>query len=192
MVPMFTFQDIDLICFDVFGTLIEIAERRRPFAHLRRRMSAAQAVEFRRLMMTTRMSLDEIESILKTGASVTDLVLARILMAGEVASVQLRPGIREMLDGLPVPYVVCSNLSADYVPALRHFSEIRPVFEVLSCDLGCMKPDPEIYDIVIMRSSLLPERILFVGDTPEADIEGPRKAGMKAMHIDELLALQLR
>lgn len=43
MAPMFTFQDIDLICFDVFGTLIEISERRRPFAHL-----GSGCIDFRR------------------------------------------------------------------------------------------------------------------------------------------------
>jgi len=33
-----------------------------------------------------------------------------------------------------------------------------------------------------------PEKVLFVGDTARADIEGPQAAGMKAVHVDELIA----
>jgi len=33
-----------------------------------------------------------------------------------------------------------------------------------------------------------PHRILFTGDTIAADIEGPAQAGMRAMHIDDLIA----
>jgi FMN phosphatase YigB (HAD superfamily) len=31
--------------------------------------------------------------------------------------------------------------------------------------------------------------VLFIGDTLRADIEGPQAAGMKAIHVDELVAL---
>ena len=43
--------DIDLIVFDAFGTLLEIGSRRRPVAHLRRRMSPEKASQYRRLAM---------------------------------------------------------------------------------------------------------------------------------------------
>ena len=33
------FRDIDMVCFDVFGTLIEVTDRRRPFANLKRKMT---------------------------------------------------------------------------------------------------------------------------------------------------------
>ena len=33
-----------------------------------------------------------------------------------------------------------------------------------------------------------PDRILFTGDTIAADIDGPTQAGMRAMHIDDLIA----
>lgn len=92
-----------------------------------------------------------------------------------------------MLATLPVPYGLCSNLSSDYVAALSPFPEIKPVFRVLSCDVGYMKPDPEIYDLVIRAAGVPAERMLFTGDTPAADIEGPISAGMRAMHIDDLI-----
>ena len=39
------------------------------------------------------------------------------------------------------------------------------------------------------RLALEPTRVLFVGVSSRADIEGPRAAGMKALHVDELIKL---
>ena len=61
-----------------------------------------------------------------------------------------------------------------------------PDVDVLSCKDGAIKPELEIYAAVLDGLQLDPGKVLFVGDTPRADIEGPRAAGMKAMHVDEL------
>jgi HAD superfamily hydrolase (TIGR01509 family) len=181
-------RDIDVVCFDVFGTLIEVTDRRRPFAHLKRKMTPEKALKFRRLAMTTEMMLAEIDAEIRGGATVTDFVVAQAAIAREVTSVRIRPGVAEMLAVLPIRYGVCSNLSADYVGALDRLPEISPVFRVLSCQAGCMKPNPQIYKLVIEAAGVPAPRVLFVGDTPTADIEGPRSAGMRAMHIDDLIA----
>ena len=44
-----------------------------------------------------------------------------------------------------------------------------------------------IYARVLDGLQIEPSRVLFVGDTPLADIEGPRAAGVKAVHVDELV-----
>lgn len=181
-------DDVDIVVFDLFGTLVEIGSRHRPFAHLRRKMSPEKANLFRRLAMTTGMTLSEIDAKLQGGATVADLVVAQTAIAHEIASTRLRPGVPEMLAALPIRYGVCSNLSIDYVTALKMFPEIKPAFWVLSCQVGCMKPDPTIYAHVIQAAGVTPDRILFTGDTPGADIDGPIRAGMRAIHIDDLIA----
>ena len=181
--------DIDLLVFDLFGTLVEIGSRHRPFAHLQRRMGPEKANRFRRLAMTTELTLAELDAEIEGGATVADLVVVQAAIAREVASTALRAGVREMLAGLPIQYGLCSNLSPDYVPALARFPEIKPAFRILSCQVGCMKPDPAIYDLVINAAGVPACRILFVGDTPAADIDGPTRVGMRAMHIDKMLAL---
>lgn len=181
-------DDIDLLVFDLFGTLVEIGSRRRPFAHLRRRMSPEKASRFRRMAMTTELTLAELDAEIEGGATIADLSLAQVAIAHEVASTRLRPGIHEMLTTLPRRYAVCSNLSADYTPTLDRFPEITPMFRILSCEVGCMKPEPAIYDLVIRTAGVPASRILFVGDTPAADLEGPIRAGMRAVHIDSLIA----
>lgn len=182
-------DEIDVVVFDAFGTLVEITDRHRPFASLTRQMIPEKVVQFRRMAMTTEMTLSEIDEELQGGATVADLVIAQTAIAHEVASVRIRPGVREMLTTLPRRYAVCSNLSPDYVPTLDRFPEITPMFQILSCFVGCMKPDPAIYDLVINTAGVPACRILFVGDTPAADIDGPTRAGMRAMHIDFFLNL---
>jgi FMN phosphatase YigB (HAD superfamily) len=183
------FTDIDIVVFDLFGTLIEITDRRRPFAHLTRQMPLQKVGQFRRLAMTTKKTVDQIDVEIQGGATVGDLILSQVGCAHEVASTRLRAGVWGMLAGLQVPYGLCSNLSLDYLPALTRFPEIKPAFRILSCHVGYMKPQAEIYRLVIEAAGVPPSRLLFVGDTPAADIDGPSRAGMRAMHIDELLAL---
>jgi HAD superfamily hydrolase (TIGR01493 family) len=180
-------RDIDVVCFDVFGTLVEITDRRRPFAHLKRKITPEKALKFRRLAMTTEMMLAEIDAEIRGGATVADFVVAQAAIAREVASARLRDSVAEMLAALPIRYGVCSNLSVDYVAALARFPEITPMFRILSCFASCMKPDPRIYELVLEAAGVPADRVLFVGDTPAADLEGPIRAGMRAVHIDAFL-----
>ena len=61
---------IDLICFDLFGTLVEITDRRRPLASLRRNMTLDKVERMRRLAMTTDLALEEIDEAIQGGATV--------------------------------------------------------------------------------------------------------------------------
>jgi putative hydrolase of the HAD superfamily len=54
----------------------------------------------------------------------------------------------------------------------------------ISAELGWEKPDPAIYRHVADRLSLPPDAILSVGDDARNDVEGPRKAGWKAVQIE--------
>ncbi|MEU7584029.1 HAD family phosphatase [Streptomyces sp. NPDC041068] len=52
---------------------------------------------------------------------------------------------------------------------------------VLSCEVGCAKPDLRIYEIALRRTGTEPERTLFVDDTAE-NVEAARMLGM-AGHV---------
>jgi len=62
---------------------------------------------------------------------------------------------------------------------------VKPEAIILSYEHGFIKPEPEIYALVANQLRLKPEEILFTGDTQKADIDGPQKFGMAAMHIDD-------
>ncbi|WP_157994949.1 HAD family hydrolase [Paracoccus tegillarcae] len=92
------------------------------------------------------------------------------------------------LRGKELRLALCSNLASDYVTALRGALPDPLDVEVLSCKVEAIKPEPAIYAAVLDGLQVKAGRVLFVGDKPHADIMGSRAAGMKAMHVDELVA----
>lgn len=58
---------------------------------------------------------------------------------------------------------------------------------VLSSELGAAKPDPRFYAAVLAAASehagCGPGGVVFAGDTPEKDVAGPVRAGMRAVLI---------
>lgn len=58
---------------------------------------------------------------------------------------------------------------------VEHFDAL-----VLSSDIGFTKPDPRFYAAVVDAAGGVPGAVLFVGDTLDKDVVGPRAAGMRA------------
>lgn len=83
---------------------------------------------------------------------------------------------------------ICSNLADRYEQALLSCLPGIPDELVLSFRAGLMKPQTEIYQQVFVQLGLLPAQVLFVGDSLEADVLGPRSAGAFAMPIAEFEA----
>lgn len=193
------FDGIEAVCFDAFGTLVEITEKRNAYMPLFRALPADQRREFKhRLMREDRLFTDwpkalgvEMDAYVLTYALLEVLELSII----ESQSIALRSGMAEIWTKLRsegLRLAVCSNLASDYVAAMRQQLPDRPDVEVLSCKIGAIKPEPAIYAAVLDGLQLDPGRILFVGDTPRADIKGPQAAGMKALHVDELVRMMGR
>lgn len=129
---------------------------------------------------------------LALGVHVNREVLAEVAVRvrAEVASVCLRSGAPEMLAflrGRGLRIAICSNLASPYAPCLRRHLSGKIDHFVLSCEVGAMKPEAAIYERVEMQLGVDRNRILFVGDSKKADIEGPHAFGFRSMHIDEML-----
>jgi putative hydrolase of the HAD superfamily len=60
----------------------------------------------------------------------------------------------------------------------RWLSDFSPV--IFSCDVGMVKPEPEIFSMYLSRAGFPSERCLFVDDVP-ANVEAARKAGIQAI-----------
>jgi len=103
----------------------------------------------------------------------------------------LYDGALEMLDVLRKRGFVLGLLSNVAAPPefcerqLRRLGLLERLhFAEFSSRLGRRKPHPSVYDAALehVRGHLprmRPERVLFVGDTPEADVGGPARAGMR-------------
>ena len=180
---------IRAVAFDAFGTLVEIADKRRPYGRLLALAPPDVRDQLRQRVMREPLTLEQCLREAGDAIGEADAESLRADLAAELASIRLRPRTKELwhrLRGQGTPIAVCSNLAAPYGPRLLDTLSGRPDTAVLSYMHGCQKPEPAIYALVAERLGLPPEAILFSGDTPEADVEGPRAAGMQAMLIDEL------
>jgi putative hydrolase of the HAD superfamily len=52
--------------------------------------------------------------------------------------------------------------------------------------VGHAKPDARIFAALMAGADLAPQQILYVGDEPLADVEGPRNAGIEAVWVNRL------
>ena len=85
---------------------------------------------------------------------------------------------------------ICSNLATGYgAGVLAGLPDIADV-TVYSYLSGGAKPNPEVHSLVARRFGLDAKRILFVGNTLGADVEGPKCTGTVAMHINECARLR--
>lgn len=57
---------------------------------------------------------------------------------------------------------------------------------VSSASAGCRKPHPQIYQRVLDQAGVPAGQAIFVGDSYETDVLGPRRAGISAVLLDRL------
>ncbi|UVF22496.1 HAD-IA family hydrolase (plasmid) [Microvirga terrae] len=181
-------SDIRAICFDAFGTLVEITDKRQPFRALLRGGVKGITVEE---VLTKPLSLREVAAGVSHELGEGDLAKLETDLQAECASIRLRPGIAEIWQNLRkrgLRIGVCSNLALPYGSPLLATLPDTPDAAILSCEVGLAKPDPAIFRLVCDRLELQPAEILFVGDTPSADVDGPRAIGMPAILIADFEA----
>ncbi len=75
--------------------------------------------------------------------------------------------------------LISNTASSTMVPEELRSAGIWNDFEVriLSADVRIKKPDPEIFLLGCRKASIQPEKCVYIGDQPDRDVEGPRKAG---------------
>lgn len=99
----------------------------------------------------------------------------------------LFPEIREVLETLRTrcQLGVISNFDSrlrtifDHLGISRFFDEI-----VISSEVGVDKPDEKIFQIALARFALTPREALHVGDDPENDWRGAKRAGLRVLRLD--------
>jgi putative hydrolase of the HAD superfamily len=82
---------------------------------------------------------------------------------------------------------VISNFDSRIYSVMERLG-IRSFFDAvtLSSETGYSKPDREIFDAAVAAIGLPSSEILFVGDSPEDDIEAALRAGLRAVLIDRI------
>jgi len=81
-----------------------------------------------------------------------------------------------------------NELHLDYIkrsiPSLAFFRDW-----IASCDVGCRKPEPEIYQLALKRAGVRAERAVYIDDRPEM-VEAGRQAGLKAIRFEDSRQLE--
>jgi len=179
--------EIRAVCFDAFGTVVEITDKRRPFRTLLR--SEAEAAAKR--VLTRKVGLKNLAHELAISVGQANLARLEADLAAECASIRVRRGMDAIwatLQRAGLHIAICSNLAEPYVGPLIDSLPDGPDAFALSCEEGLMKPQREIYQRVSTKLEIRLPQILFVGDSHEADVQGPMAAGALAMPIAEFEA----
>jgi putative hydrolase of the HAD superfamily len=97
-------------------------------------------------------------------------------------------GVREALEQLRaagLELAVVSNSEGTIEQMLTEI-ELRDLFATVidSSVVGFTKPDPRIFALALARLGVEPSDAIMVGDSPSADVDGARAAGIRAALID--------
>jgi len=183
-------RPFDAIVFDVYGTLVEIVDKRGPFrrllrigAHQGRPVAAGDAA----LLMSAPLGLDAAAQ--RLGIQLTQEQYAALEkdLHDEIASIRAFPETASTLTALRARGIklgLCSNLAADYAAPIAALLPLQLDAYTWSFEAGAIKPDPAIYDRACRTLDCAPGRVLMVGDTPAADVDGPRACGMQSILLD--------
>lgn len=174
---------IKAVAFDAFGTLVEIHDKRRPYA----RLAKAATRPLARSPMCEAIDLDAMAQLcgLTLGASEMDTLQADL--QAELASTQPYPETKEVLEELKrlgLRTAVASNLALPYARPIEDKLGYLLDVSCMSFKVGFVKPDAGFYAELCRRLNLLPCEVLMIGDTWRCDYEGATVAGLHAIHLD--------
>jgi putative hydrolase of the HAD superfamily len=164
------------------------AARRRAFEEVERRYATRPSFLHRDLFRDQVARTAEL-----LGAPAPDDVLDRFdaeQLEAVIEHLAPLPGAHEALEGLRARglYVaVVSNADEDHLAATlrRHGLDVHLDDWTSSEEADSCKPDHRIYEYALAKAGRTPAETLFVGDSPQHDVAGARRAGMRAVLIGE-------
>lgn len=165
---------------DAFGTVIQYGQRLAPYGRLLAgRGEGATRLPFltRDVPVATFAAELGLEHLLPDIEADLAEELAGLRLFGEV------PQVLEQARAAGLRLAVCSNLAAEYGPAVLGLLPGLDAY-VLSYAVGRAKPDPAIFRLVCAELGCAPGEVVFVGDSVRCDVDGPRAFGMQARHLD--------
>ncbi len=183
------------VVFDLYGTLlVPPTERRHAFSRLLDHLGlrGERRRHARRTAMTRDFARAE-DYVARFDPKAVHDPAVRLILQDMERDVEERircypevPAVLERLRESTVRMHLISNVASPYRRPFyrlgldRYFS--RPVF---SCEVGCVKPEPQIYDLVFDRAeAVAPETVLMIGDHSVCDVRRPRSLGWQALLLD--------
>ncbi len=96
------------------------------------------------------------------------------------------PGVYQVLEELSRHYELGLLSNFTHHPACKAIIDhlgLRPYFRsiIISGEIGFVKPHPTVFDALCYHLRAHRTKLVYVGDDPEADVEGALNAGLKAL-----------
>jgi putative hydrolase of the HAD superfamily len=80
---------------------------------------------------------------------------------------------------------IASNFDARLHTVCAGLPELAPIeLRVVSSEIGGRKPEPAFYQGLLAACGCSPAELLMIGDEWEHDVAGPRRQGIRALHLD--------
>lgn len=177
------------VVFDVFGTLVRIKKGHQPYLKLLRatqRLGRRPLATDARSILTFDGSIAAYADSLNCNLSDEEWELINAALAADLAQIEPFAETYDVITQLKnqgIKVGVCSNLAAPYGAVVQRLLPGLDAY-VMSYEVGFIKPEPEIYANVITQLNIPAADCLFVGDSYDADVVGPRVFGMAARRID--------
>jgi HAD superfamily hydrolase (TIGR01549 family) len=174
---------IKAVAFDAFGTLVEIHDKRRPYA----RLAKAAGQPLSRSPMCEPIDLDAMAHLCGLTLDASEMDILHADLQAELASTQPYPEAQEVLEELKrlgLRTAVASNLALPYARPIE--DKLGHLLDVscMSFEVGFVKPDAGFYVALCERLNLLPQEVLMIGDTWRCDYNGATVAGLHAIHLN--------
>lgn len=182
-------NEINYVIFDLFGTLINPGIKHHPFRQLLKwaRENGRQVLDDdARTVMTINGDIKAISKGLGIRPSNDFIKNIEAQIENEVLNLVLFDDVVSTLNELEsrrIQIGLCSNLARPYGAAIGKLLSGFNTEKFLSYELNTIKPEIQIYEIILKSFRCNAKQCLFIGDTFDADYAGPTAIGMKALHL---------
>ncbi|MDP6606162.1 MAG: HAD family hydrolase [Dehalococcoidia bacterium] len=116
-------------------------------------------------------------------------------IAGRIVDLQAEPGEYALFDDTVPALERLGRAAIESIIVSNHIWRLPEVVAGLgigsrlegvltSARVGYRKPHPQIYAAALRLARCEPSEVLFVGDNPEHDVDGPAAAGMRTLLLD--------
>jgi HAD superfamily hydrolase (TIGR01509 family) len=175
--------------FDVFGTLAEIGEKRRPYEqlmHIMRASGRESRPDDAARLMSSNVGLAGVPGLFGIELPAASIAELELDLYAELLTIQLFPETISTLNALRqagYKIGVCSNLATPYAMPIKLLLPFELDAYAWSFEVGAIKPEPAIYENICASLACTPSEVIMIGDTLEADYAGPKRMGMHAFHL---------
>jgi putative hydrolase of the HAD superfamily len=174
------------VIFDLYNTLIFTRVKKNPYLNLLKSLNLTkeEIVFWRNEIMTKNFnSFEEIKKLINQESTLYTSQFEYDVKQ-EIENTKVFDDTEFVLNRLSKNYelFLISNLATPYKHCFYNLGLDRWIKDpIFSCDVGHLKPDSEIYQIVIDKSGFQPNQLLMVGDSIRSDFRGAKKMKIQAI-----------